>query len=146
MNFFILLTSFLNKVFQKYIDGLSLPHQVVFDPNLTFSITDKGREISFNNLSRGEQNRVTFALNLAFRDLYENLVRPVNCLFVDEILDFGMDTVGAKDGVEILKLQARDLNKAVYLVTHKEELMEHADKTILVKKENGFTTYEHIDS
>lgn len=137
---------FLNKVFQKYIDGLSLPHQVVFDPNLTFSITDKGREISFNNLSRGEQNRVTFALNLAFRDLYENLVRPVNCLFVDEILDFGMDTVGAKDGVEILKLQARDLNKAVYLVTHKEELMEHADKTILVKKENGFTTYEHIDS
>jgi DNA repair exonuclease SbcCD ATPase subunit len=137
---------FLNKVFQKYIDDLSLPHQVVFDPNLTFSISDKGREISFNNLSRGEQNRVTFALNLAFRDLYENLVRPVNCLFVDEILDFGMDTVGAKDGLEILKRQARDLNKAVYLVTHKEELMEHADKTILVRKENGFTTYEYIDS
>lgn len=137
---------FLNKMFQKYIDGLSLPHQVIFDPNLTFSITDKGREISFNNLSRGEQNRVTFALNLAFRDLYENLVRPVNCLFVDEILDFGMDTVGAKDGVELLKLHARDLKKAVYLVTHKEELMEHSDKTILVKKENGFTTYEHIDS
>jgi len=137
---------FLNKVFQEYIDSLSLPHQVVFDPNLTFSITDKGREVNFNNLSRGEQNRVTFALNIAFRDLYENLVNPINCLFVDEILDFGMDSVGAKDAVEILKSKARDFNKAVYLVTHKEELVEHVDKTILVKKENGFTTYEHIDT
>lgn len=137
---------FLNKVFQQYVDQLSLPHQVVFDPNLTFSITDKGREVNFNNLSRGEQNRVTFALNMAFRDLYENLVNPMNCLFVDEILDFGMDSVGAKDAVEILKTKARDFNKAVYLVTHKEELVEHVDKTILVKKENGFTTYEHIDT
>lgn len=137
---------FLNKVFQQYIDNLSLPHQVVFDPNLTFSITDKGREVNFNNLSRGEQNRVTFALNMAFRDLYENLVNPLNCIFVDEILDFGMDSVGAKDAVEILKGKARDFNKAVYLVTHKEELVEHVDKTILVKKENGFTTYEHIDT
>ena len=137
---------FLNKVFQQYVDQLSLPHQVVFDPNLTFSITDKGREVNFNNLSRGEQNRVTFALNMAFRDLYENLVNPMNCIFVDEILDFGMDSVGAKDAVEILKTKARDFNKAVYLVTHKEELVEHVDKTILVKKENGFTTYEHIDT
>lgn len=137
---------FLNKVFQHYIDKMSLPHQVVFDPNLTFSISDKGRTISFNNLSRGEQNRVTFCLNLAFRDLYENLVGPVNCLFVDEILDFGMDTVGAKDGVGILKDVALTRKKAVYLVTHKDELMEHVDKTILVSKENGFTTYEHIDN
>lgn len=137
---------FLNKVFQQYVDQLSLPHQVVFDPNLTFSITDKGREVNFNNLSRGEQNRVTFALNMAFRDLYENLVNPMNCLFVDEILDFGMDSVGAKDACQILKTKARDFNKAVYLVTHKEELVEHVDKTILVKKENGFTTYEHVDS
>lgn len=137
---------FLNKMFQHYIDKMSLPHKVVFDPNLTFSISDKGRNISFNNLSRGEQNRVTFCLNLAFRDLYENLVGPVNCLFVDEILDFGMDTVGAKDGVAILKDVALTRKKAVYLVTHKDELMEHVDKTILVSKENGFTTYEHIDS
>lgn len=136
---------FLNKILQGYITRLSLPHEVVFDPNLTFSIEDKARPISFNNLSRGEQNRVTFALNLAFRGLYESLVQPINCLFVDEILDYGMDSVGAKDSVYILKEYCREMNKAVYLVTHKEELMEYANKTILVTKENGFTTYEHID-
>lgn len=133
---------YLNQRLQYHLPRLSLPHVVTFDPNLTFNIIYMGIEVEYNNLSRGEQNRLTFALNLAFRDVYEKNTGSINAIFVDELLDFGIDTKGARDGLYMLKEYSRDMDKATYLVTHKDELIESADSIIYVRKENDFTTYE----
>lgn len=137
---------FLNNRLRTYLDTLTLPHDITFDSNLSFNISKMGRNMDFDNLSRGEQNRLILSLNLAFRDLYENLVGPINLLVVDELLDYGMDSIGASQGLDILKKISKQKNKAVYLVTHKEELKEKVEEVILVSKENDFTTFEMIDN
>ena len=133
---------YLNKRLPIYLENLALRHRIEFDSDLTFSIEDMGEEVDFGNLSRGEQNRVIIALNLAFRDLYENLVGPINILFIDELLDFGIDTIGAINGIKLLKSLNRDKGKSVFLITHKEELQEYVEDVLFVKKEGGFTTFE----
>ncbi|ASV44554.1 hypothetical protein PBI_SCTP2_539 [Salicola phage SCTP-2] len=133
---------FLNKRLPLYLDKLALDHEITFDADLTFTIRDMGEEVDFGNLSRGEQNRAIIALNLAFRDLYENLVGPINLVFVDELLDFGIDSSAAIRGVELLKSINAEKNKSVFLITHKEELIEYVEDILYVKKENGFTSFE----
>ena len=131
---------FLNSRLRYYLDFLSLPHHVVFDADLTFNITHMGVDSDYSILSRGEQNRITYALNLSFRDLFENTRKEINVLFVDELLDFGVDSTGAIAGLQILKNIAHN-GRSTFLVTHKEELIERVPNIIYVKKENGFTTY-----
>lgn len=136
----------LNKQLQYHLPKLSLPHVITFEPSLTFNIKFMGIEMDYNNLSRGEQNRLTFALNLAFRDVFEENVGTNNCIFVDELLDFGIDTKGARDGLYMLKNYSKTQNKSTFLVTHKDELVENADTIIYVRKEDDFTSYEKEES
>lgn len=133
--------SYLNERLEYYLKKLRLPHHVIFDANLSFDITYMGVDTDYSLLSRGEQNRVTYALNLAFRDIFELTRYRINVLFVDELLDFGVDSSGAIAGLQILKDMSYTNDTATFLVTHKEELMERVSNTIYVKKENGFTTY-----
>ena len=134
--------SYLNERLAYYLEKLRLPHHVTFDANLSFDIRHMGIDTDYTMLSRGEQNRVTYALNLAFRDIFELTRYRINALFVDELLDFGVDSSGAIAGLQILKELSYTNGTATFLVTHKEELMERVPNWIYVKKENGFTTYE----
>jgi hypothetical protein len=93
---------YLNSRLQHYLDRLRLAHTVQFKNNLEVDIQEFGRELDFGNLSRGEQNRVILALSFAFRDLYENLFHTINGLYVDELIDSGMDTSGVECSVALL--------------------------------------------
>jgi DNA repair exonuclease SbcCD ATPase subunit len=104
-------------------------------------ITHFGNELDFDNLSRGEKNRVILSLSWAFRDLWENLYQPVNLLFIDELIDNGMDAAGVENCIEILKMMSRERNKNVYLISHKDELINRVDNLLKVTKMNGFTSY-----
>ena len=61
--------SYLNKRLSYYIDKIGLPHTVVFQNDLTVEITQLGQELDFDNLSRGERNRLILSLSWAFRDV-----------------------------------------------------------------------------
>lgn len=132
---------FLNKRLTHYLETLGLPHQVVFKNDLTVEITELGRELDYGNLSRGEANRVILSLSFAFRDVWENLYQPVNLLFIDELLDSGMDTAGAENTLHILKDMARQRKKSIWLISHKDELVSRVGNILQVVKENGFTGY-----
>ena len=133
--------TYLNSRLKYYLDKLNLPHKVEFDSGLSFDITHMGIDTDYNLLSRGEQNRATFALNLAFRDIFEHTRQPINMLFVDELLDYGVDTSGAISGLNVLKEISDEHSRSTFLVSHKEELIEKVPNIIYVTKENGFTTY-----
>lgn len=137
---------FLNKRLTHYLDTLGLPHQVVFKNDLTVEITELGRELDYGNLSRGEANRVILSLSLTFKDVWENLYQPINLLFVDELLDSGMDTAGAESGLTLLKEMARTRKKSVWLISHKDELTSRVGNILRVVKENGFTMYEEAST
>ena len=134
--------SYLNKRLSYYINKMGLPHLVVFQNDLSVEITQLGQELDFDNLSRGERNRLILSLSFAFRDVWENLYQHINLLFVDELLDSGMDPAGIEAGLGVLKKMARERNKNIFLISHKEELIGRVNNVLHVIKENGFTSYD----
>lgn len=133
--------SYLNARLTHYLDKIGLPHQVVFLNDLTVEITELGRELDFDNLSRGERNRLILGLSFAFRDVWENLYVPINTLFIDELIDSGLDTMGVENSIAILKDMSRRRQKSIWLVSHREELAGRVPSVLKVIKENGFTSY-----
>jgi hypothetical protein len=133
--------SYLNTRLTHYLDKIGLPHQVVFQNDLNVEITELGRELDFDNLSRGERNRLILGLSFAFRDVWENLYKPINTLFIDELIDSGLDTMGVENAIAILKDMSRRRQKSIWLVSHREELAGRVPSVLKVVKEGGFTSY-----
>jgi hypothetical protein len=135
--------SYLNKRLSYYIDKLGLPHRVVFQNDLNVEITQLGQDLDFDNLSRGERNRLILSMSFAFRDVWEGLYQSINLLFIDELVDAGMDAAGVESALAVLKKMARERNKNIYLISHKDELVGRVNNVLRVIKENGFTSYSN---
>lgn len=133
--------SYLNNRLSHYLYKMGLPHTVVFQNDLSVEITQLGQNLDFYNLSRGEMNRVIISLSFAFRDVFESLYKPINLLFIDELLDNGLDASGVENALSIIKTMARERRKNIYLISHKEELVGRVNNVLRVVKENGFTEY-----
>ena len=133
--------SYLNTRLGYYLEKIGLPHQVEFQNDLSVSITELGRDMDFDNLSRGERNRLILSLSWAFRDVWESLYQKINLLFVDELVDSGLDASGMEGSLAILKKISRDSKKSVWLVSHRDELVARVENILKVTKSNGFTTY-----
>jgi DNA repair exonuclease SbcCD ATPase subunit len=133
--------SFLNQRLTYYLDKIGLPHIVEFQNDLSVLITQLGQDLDFDNLSRGERNRLILSMSWAFRDVWENLYHPINLLFIDELVDSGMDSSGVENAMGVLKHMSRKRNKSVWLVSHKDELIGRVNNVLRVIKEGGFTSY-----
>ena len=133
--------AYLNNRLTYYLDRLGLPHQVTFQNDLSVEITQLGQDLDFDNLSRGERNRLILGLSFAFRDVWESLYQGINLLFIDELIDSGMDTAGVENSLSILKKMGREREKNIYLISHKDELVGRVNNVLKVIKEGGFTSY-----
>jgi DNA repair exonuclease SbcCD ATPase subunit len=132
---------FLNTRLEYYITRLGLPHEVQFQSDLSVTITQLGQDLDFDNLSRGERNRLILGLSWSFRDVFESMNHPINFMAIDELIDSGMDTVGVESALGILKKLERDRNKNILLISHRDELVGRVNNVLQVTKENGFTTF-----
>jgi len=135
--------TYLNQRLTYYLDRIGLPHTVIFQNDLSVEITELGRDLDFDNLSRGERNRLILSMSWAFRDVWESLYSPINVLFIDELIDSGLDTAGMEGALSILKKMSRERQKSVWLVSHRDELVGRVGNVLRVVKENGFTNYSN---
>jgi DNA repair exonuclease SbcCD ATPase subunit len=133
--------AYLNNRLTYYLDKMGLPHTVLFQNDLTVEITQLGQDLDFDNLSRGERNRLILGLSWAFRDVWESLYQNINLLFIDELIDNGLDASGVENALGVLKKMARERKKNIYLISHKDELIGRVNNVLKVIKENGFTSY-----
>ena len=142
--------AYLNHRLAHYLNAIGLPHDVKFNSDLSVEITEYGRDLDFDNLSRGERNRLILSLSWAFRDIYESLNHPMNFLCIDELIDSGLDGVGVENALGILKKMSREQHKNIFLISHREELSGRVNDVLYVIKEGGFTSYntdtEYIDA
>ena len=135
--------SYLNKRLSYYIDKLGLPHKVEFLNDLSVEISQMGQNLDFDNLSRGERNRLILSMSFSFRDVWEGLYQHINLLFIDELIDAGMDSAGVEAALSVLKTMTRERNKNVYLISHRDELVIRVNNVLRVVKESGFTSYSN---
>jgi DNA repair exonuclease SbcCD ATPase subunit len=133
--------AYLNNRLTYYLDKMGLPHTVTFQNDLTVEIMQLGQDLDFDNLSRGERNRLILSLSWAFRDVWESLYQSINLLFIDELIDNGLDASGVEGALAVLKKIARERKKNVFLISHKDELIGRVNNVLKVIKENGFTSY-----
>ena len=133
--------TYLNQRLAYFLGKVKLPHTVTFQSDLSVRIEELGRELDFDNLSRGERNRLILSLSWAFRDVWESLYQQINLLFIDELVDAGMDISGVESSMAVLKDMSRTQQKNIFLISHKDELVSRVNSVLKVVKENGFTNY-----
>lgn len=136
--------NYLNSRLSYYLGQMQLPHSVKFLNDLSVEISELGLEFDFDNLSRGERTRLILSLSWAFRDVFESLNMPMNMLFIDELIDNGLDSAGVESAFEILKKVSRERNKNIFLISHREELINRVTQILMVVKENGFTVLHDL--
>jgi DNA repair exonuclease SbcCD ATPase subunit len=134
--------SLLNQRLSYYISEIGLPHSVKFKSDLEVEISMYGKEFDFDNLSRGERTRLILSLSWAFRDVFESMNDKINLLFIDELIDNGLDSSGVESSLRILKKMSRDNKRNIFLISHRDELVGRVTDVLKVVKEGGFTTLE----
>lgn len=138
--------SYLNHRLAHYLTEIGLPHLVKFKSDLDVEITMYGKEFDFDNLSRGERTRLILSLSFSFRDVFENMNMPINLLFVDELIDSGLDSSGVEASLAILKTMGRENKRNIFLISHRDELIGRVSNVLKVVKEGGFTSLETADT
>lgn len=132
--------TYLNSRLSHYLSEIGLPHSVTFMSDLEVEIQLYGKDFDFDNLSRGERTRLILSLSWAFRDVFESMNTKINLMFVDELIDSGLDTSGVEASLGILKKMSIEGGKSVFLISHREELIGRVTNVLKVVKEKGFTT------
>jgi len=133
--------SYLNARLEHYLDLTGLPHKVKFQSDLNVEIREHGRDLDFDNLSRGERTRLILGLSWSFRDVYESLNTAINLLFIDELIDNGLDPSGVESSLAVLKHMTRESGRNIFLISHKDELVGRVGSVLMVTKEGGFTAF-----
>jgi DNA repair exonuclease SbcCD ATPase subunit len=109
--------------------------------DLTVQIREHGRDLDFDNLSRGERTRLILGLSWSFRDVYESLNSAISLLFIDELIDNGLDPAGVESALAVLKQMAREAQRNIFLISHRDELVGRVGSVLKVVKESGFTSF-----
>lgn len=138
--------AYLNHRLAHYLTEIGLPHEVKFKSDLEVEISMYGKEFDFDNLSRGERTRLILSLSWSFRDVYESMNEKINLLFIDELIDNGLDTSGVEAALGIMKKMGRDHKRNIYLISHRDELVGRVSNILKVVKEGGYTTLEATTS
>jgi DNA repair exonuclease SbcCD ATPase subunit len=136
------LLDMLNKNIQKYITDLGMKMRCHFDEFFEDKMTnEKGKEISYWNLSGGERRTVDLACAWAFKDMRRAISGVYsNVEFVDEIYDSAFDSRGFDLLIESTKKRIANNNLAIYAISHRKETLKHIDGDIVfLEKENGVT-------
>lgn len=131
---------FLNQRLHFYLRELGLPHKVVFNEDLSATISQFNRPLSFGNLSHGQGARVNLGLSLAFRDVLQVMHGFVNLCFLDEALDEGLDAQGVQLAASMLKQKAIDEKLTLFIISHRDEINMMFKNIIHVVWDKGFSS------
>jgi DNA repair exonuclease SbcCD ATPase subunit len=137
---------FLNKQVHYHSQMLGLPHLVSFNPDMSCTISEYGRELDYGNLSGGEKKRLNLALSMAFRDMLQHLHASINILVVDEVDAGAMDAIGVEAIIRVVKLKAQQEKVGIWVISHRPECVGRFDREMTVRFENGFSSIDRIEA
>jgi DNA repair exonuclease SbcCD ATPase subunit len=136
------LLSMLNASIQQYINDLGMTISCKFDEYFEEQMTnDRGKEISYWNLSGAEGRTIDLACAWAFKDIKKKISGvSSNLEWNDEVLDGGFDSHGLDLLINVIKGRIDKDNLSVYAISHRTETLKHITGEIVnLEKNNGVT-------
>jgi ABC-type multidrug transport system ATPase subunit len=119
---------------------------VSFNPDMSCTISEYGRELDYGNLSGGEKKRLNFALLSAFRDMLHHLHSCVNILFIDEVDAGAIDSLGVDAIIRVIKEKAKEEKDiGIWVISHRPECIDKFDREMTITFSNGFSSIGQIE-
>jgi ABC-type Mn2+/Zn2+ transport system ATPase subunit len=134
----------LNQSLNEYLQIFEASFSVMFDSEMQETVIAGSRgDLTYENLSSGEKQRLDSALLFSFLDLCKNKNSVnVNLLFMDEVLDQSLDQNGI-DGIMSVFKTMKQRGYSIFVVSHKANAQENFDQVINInKKRFSEITYE----
>lgn len=129
----------MNKLINDYLQNMDFYVNFTLNENFEETIKSRYRDIfSYESFSEGEKARIDIALLLTWRAVakLKNSV-DTNLLILDEIFDGSLDQNGTGELGWILRNFDDTTN--VFVISHKEGMIEKFDKTIKFEKVKNFS-------
>lgn len=121
--FFRKLLPILNNKVNEYLKKFELDILLEFDEMLNANITTGRYSMDYNQFSCGERSRIDVAILLSFFDISRSISNwSCSVLFMDEILDSGVDSDGVAQFISVLYNTVHERNGnelGIYLISHK---------------------------
>lgn len=133
----------INKIVNKYLIILDFYISFELDQNFNEIIRSPSYEkFSYNSFSEGEKFRVDLSLLMAWRDIAK-IKNSCSCnlLFLDETLDSSLDMQGGDSVSQLIEQLTGDGN-TVFVISHREAMIDRFENVMHVQKVNGFSTIE----
>jgi DNA repair exonuclease SbcCD ATPase subunit len=133
---------YMNELINEYLNTMEFYVSVTLDENFQEKILSRFKdEFIYENFSQGEKQKLDIAIMFAWRQIAKlKNSMATNILILDEIGDSSLDEDGVKNVFEILKAMGEDTN--VFVISHRESMMENFDRAIRVVKRGNFSVYE----
>lgn len=143
MYFFKKLLPILNKRINYYLKRFELPATLELNPMMEETITTGRFEQSYNQFSNGEKARIDMAILLSFFDI-SKMISNWSCsiLFVDEVMDAGVDSNGTEQFLSTFYsiVSEEDKNVGIYIISHKlADVQINWSNVIEVQKKSMFS-------
>ena len=144
--FFRKLIPILNQNINSYLKKFELPICLEFDEQMQETIINGRSDMEYDQFSGGEKTRIDMSVLLSFFFFFCIISNwSCNLLFIDEILDGGIDKNGIEQFLATLYNIVSDNEKklGIYLVSHKiDDVKIEINKTIEIKKKGLFSELE----
>jgi DNA repair exonuclease SbcCD ATPase subunit len=131
---------YLNDRLKHYLTVLGMPYRVVFSEELEAKISHFGTDMDYDQMSTGQKARINIALSFAFRDVLQDRFGKINLCILDEFLDTGLSTVGVGQAVQMIKKIAQDDKLSMFVISHKDEVVNSFSNVLEVELSNGFSS------
>lgn len=129
----------LNTRLRMNLDKVGLPHRVTFTEEMEVSISQFGADYEYGLFSAGQKARVNLCLAFAFRDVLQSRFGKINLCILDECLDTGLGNVGVTQVTKMIKSIAQDNHLSMFVISHRDEVLNMFDKRIEIELRNGFS-------
>lgn len=149
-HFFNKLLPILNAKVNHYLNLFELPVSFEFDNTLNAKIARGRYEMSYEQFSCGEKQRIDMSILLSFFDISKSISNwSCSVLFLDEVLDSGVDSNGLASFISVLNNIVHDEggeDLGVYLISHKlAESSVNFDNIIEITKQQLFSKIEYTN-
>ena len=148
--FFNKLLPILNAKVNNYLNLFELPISLEFDNTLNAKITRGRYEMNYEQFSCGEKQRIDMSILLSFFDISKSISNwSCSVLFLDEILDSGVDSSGLTNFISVLNNIVHSNTEedlGVYLISHKlADSSVNFDNVIEITKKALFSQINYVE-